>query len=273
MIQNLFFIVIAILMCLFAMLLVLPAFFRSQYHHSVHDQNIVAARERLDALNTRIAVGEIDAAAASEYEQEIKSQLLTEAGGWQQISILAGRDKLGIISVVIALVVIAPLLYVTLATPAALNTPTSMVAMIKQLELRVANDPDDLSSLLLLARMLAAHNRISEALAYYKHARKLAGDTPNLLAKQINLLLSHSPDTPEISTLLQKGLDKAPQHPMLLWLAGVHAENQDDHAKALSYWRRSYENLADSSQQRQIVAAAIAEIEQQLDGKNTMSLQ
>ncbi len=251
-------------MCSFALLLVLPVFLRLRLYDSDHDQNVIAARERLNGLNARIAADEIDQTAAAEYEQEIKNQLITEVeDSLPKISANTGRDMLGIVFVVLALVVIAPVLYVMLGTPAALVAPTNMTEMIRQLELRVARSPDDLSSLLSLARMLAAHDRGSEALAYYGRIRKLSDDVPDLLAEHANLLLQHTPDEPEITILLKKGLTIAPQHPILLWLAGIHAENHGDHAEALAYWRRSHDGLPGNPQQP-MVAEAIAKVKQQL---------
>lgn len=264
--QFTFFILIVILMVLVALVLVLPAFFKDYNDDSdgIRQGNINAARERLQALREHIASNEIDTSTADECAQEIESQLFLELDH-DEVSWSRERWNFsGITLVLLSVAVMAPLLYILLGTPKMLSSPASMAELAERLELRIAKSPDDLQSIVWLARVFVAQNRISEALTYYIRARDLAGDMPDLLAEQANMLLHHISDAVQLGELLQTGLKIAAQHPMLLWLAGVHAANQDDLQQALLYWQRAYDNLSNNPQQQQIVMERITQAERQL---------
>lgn len=271
--QGWLFVLVAILMVLSALILVLPAFFISRRDDGSNgrQENVVAARERLSDLQISVANNEIDAAIVEECEQEIEGLLLAERDGWQQVNDDQGRSLTGVILVVLALAVSAPLLYIALGTPMVLTPPASMAELMGRLEAQVVESPDDLDSIIWLARVLAAEGRISEAKTYYTRARVLAGDQPELLLEQINMLLQQRPEQVEIGELLQIGMDMVPQHPMFLWLAGIHAENQGDLERALSYWRHALADLADKPQWQEIVKEKIIVAEQQLHGGPSVS--
>lgn len=278
MMQFTVFILIAIVMVLCALALVLPIFFKNPKDNVSNDNanstrqgNLDAVQERLDNLRAGISAKEIDTNIADEYEQEISSQLLLDLEH-DEVSWATGRWHIAGIALVVLLVAgVAPLLYSILGNPAMVASPANMTEMLNRLELRVAKSPNDIESILWLARILSAQNRISDASAYYTRAYQLAGDTPEILAEQINMLLQSDIDDATISKMLRSGLQQSAQHPMLLWLAGIHAENQNDIPQALSYWQRAYDNLSDDSAQQQLVVKKIAQVKSRLSTQDSSS--
>lgn len=257
--QTTLFILFAIGLVIFALILVLPALFRlsTPAHDDRKRENILAARARLNDLNARKSVAGIDPIIASECEQEIEGQLLTEVDSKAQLHIPLRRDNLALAIIVVTLVVFPPLLYLAWGTPSALSTPLNMAELIMRLESRVADSPDG-KSLLQLARIFAIRNEIDKAIHYYTGARTLLGDPPDLLAEHINMLMRYAPDYLEIETLIQTGLNTYPQHPMILWLAGLYAENHGDIEATISYWQLAHEQLSGDPMQQRVAEAIIA---------------
>lgn len=266
--HTILFVIIAALLVSAALMIVLPAFLRTRAGggDGGQQQNIIAARERLHALNQRVAADEVDAPVAAECEQEINAQLLADAGSWRDPG-GGARDIPGLLITVLVLTVLAPPLYLLLGQPSMLSeSPPGLAAgpesLIKQLQQYTAGSPDDAEALLQLARMLAAQGRADEAIIYYERLRGLVGTTAEVAAEQAGLLLQYAPDDPGISVLLNEGLAASPRHVSLLWLRGVYAEVQRNFSEAVSYWRQALDNLPAGSQHRQTIMAAIAELDE-----------
>ena len=257
--QTAVFIILAIGLVIFALVLVLPALFRPSTQTQDHRkrENILVARTRLNDLNARKSVEAIDATTVVECEQEIAGQLLAEVNNEAQLHQPKRKDTLALVIVALTLVILPPLLYVFWGTPRAFSTPSSMVELIAHLESQVVASPDG-KSLLQLARIFAVRQEIEKATNYYIQARTLLGDPPDLLAEQINMLMRYTPDNLTIEKLIQIGLDKHPQHPMILWLAGLYAENHGDIGSALSYWKSAHKQLAGDPMQQRVAEAIIA---------------
>ena len=265
--QIIVFILLATLMTSLALYLTLYAFFKSR-HSNANDQNenIIAAKERLQNLQNQAALTTPE--VLTEHKQEIESLLLEEVkNDYATPNHYSNtNDKSGII-LAVALILLAPILYVLLGTPESLSAPKTLTELTDTLNQRLSKNPDDLDTLVKLARIYRADNQ-AKAIEYYQRASLLDEATTDLLVEQVDMLIQYMPNHPDIALLIQTGLDKEPNHGMLLWLAGLHAFLLNQYETALSYWHRSYPLFADQPEQ-QWVAKAITKAKKQIAEQKT----
>ena len=260
------FVLIAALLAVVALMLVLPVFFgRHGKSKNARHENITAARERLRDLRARAAADDIAPSVAAEYEREIEDLLLQDAHAPTDddgVATAAGRDWLGAGLVAAALLVATPLLYASFGSPQALSPPPSMDEVAEKLARRLAAAPQDAQALAWMGRVLAAQEQYADAAVYYARARAVVGDTPDLLAANINaLLLSEPPDTAQIDSLLRSALEVAPAEPIVWWLAGLRAEQDNRPQDAIKNWRQALALMPDDAPQRAQLLQVIADAE------------
>lgn len=116
-----------------------------------------------------------------------------------------------------------------------------MDAMIQRVRERLAADPNDLKSWVVLARTYYATGRIPEAAGAFEQAVALAPDNPDLLADYADTLgitqgksLHGKPET-----LIMRALKANPRHWKANALAGTIAFENKEYAKAVAYWERT----------------------------------
>ena len=112
----------ALLMIVAALAFVVPPFLRARENKSADTQraeNIAAAKERLKEVQARKDAGEIDAAAAEEYEREIRHQLIAEAGDEKTETDTPPprADWQGALAAAIFILTIAPAFYLLAGSP------------------------------------------------------------------------------------------------------------------------------------------------------------
>ena len=112
----------ALLMIVAALAFVVPPFLRARDNKSADTQraeNIAAAKERLKEVQARKDAGEIDAAAAEEYEREIRHQLVAEAGDEKidDNQPPPRADWQGALAAAIFILTIAPAFYLLAGSP------------------------------------------------------------------------------------------------------------------------------------------------------------
>ena len=112
----------ALLMIVAALAFVVPPFLRARENKSEGSQraeNIAAAKERLKEVQARKDAGEIDTAAAEEYEREIRHQLIAEAGDEKPAADPPPprADWQGALAAAIFILTIAPAFYLLAGSP------------------------------------------------------------------------------------------------------------------------------------------------------------
>ncbi|MDM5147446.1 c-type cytochrome biogenesis protein CcmI [Candidatus Persebacteraceae bacterium Df01] len=268
--MNITFIVVALLMMLLSLAFVLPAFLRRpcNQHDTARDENISAARERLD--DARAVASDTTPEEVHEYEEEIAYQLLQEAG--KEISPALAvqpvfkKDWRSVVFTTVVLLLFTPLLYFFLGTPATLMPPPSIEELTAKLKQRTVTHPQDAEALAWLGRVMGAQGDYAAAADYYARARAVVGNTSELLAANIDALMMKglSTDDDTLSGLLTVALIKTPEAPSILWLAGLHAERRGLLDEALGYWWRAHDNLADVPEAQNDIAVAITDLEEKL---------
>lgn len=268
--NALFFFSVVALMMVGSLALVLVAFLRGRKDGNAgaaKRANIAAARERTEELRARIAAGTVTAAQAEEYEAEIASQLLGEAGTREEVhqDPRVRPDWIGVLVVTVFILVVAPIFYATVGSPEMIlpaelrgevthQNPRGDEAELRQ---RVAEDPGDAEALVWLAELKMGQRKPAEAARYYERARLVVGDTPQLLAANLAAAIKAGG---EVEPLLELARQRAPQAPGILWLAGVWARQQGDLSRAEKYWVQAHAALEHRPEAQGQLAAALADL-------------
>ena len=255
-------------------------------------KNIEVARQRLEELRQRIAVGEIEAADAETLQEEIERGLLIdldETNGEKDYQINSSRDKVNrwtAVAVASVIPIAAGTLYLVLGQPSIISNPpvantqvadgslldneTNLEAQAfeektQEVMRRLAEQPDDALGWDTLARLFVAQERFAEAAGALKKFRELTGDSADVLVREANALgfANNGELRGEPESLIDRALELDPQHFGALFLAGFAVALRQDYQSALDYWQRS-ESLSPNedvrSEIRRLIAGAEAEI-------------
>jgi cytochrome c-type biogenesis protein CcmH len=253
------FTIIAAVMILVALVVLAPALLRKrQLTVSSRDhQNVIIARERLVEIEADLVAGRISQDEFDLAKMELEQALLQDLGKEESpvpTSAVSGKMTLGAIAVAVPLVAIS--MYAFLGAPemigfdpskqASHNSSTKqgelpsveqMLATIKQ---RLQENPDDAEGWFLLGRTYMALDKPPEAVQAYETLLKLTGDEPMImlsLADAVAMVQGGSMQG-RPTELIHKTLQKVPDNPTALWMAGIAAEQEGRHQEALAHWQR-----------------------------------
>lgn len=142
------------------------------------------------------------------------------------------------------------------------ETPAEVQAMVKSLEARLAQTPDNVSGWALLARSKARLGDFEGAALAYRQAVQLLPDNPDLLTDFADVLAMAAGRKldGEPMEMIQKALSLDPKHPKGLALAATAAMRKGKSEEGLSYWRRLRATFADGSDDAKEVDLIIAQI-------------
>lgn len=278
-------------MLIVALLFVLPPLLRQAVRPtgpSQNDLNIVLHRKRLMELETDLANGVITEAQFAHAHDDLERELLQELSGAPDAAASVTGESPGRFSALI-IAVLLPLLalgmYYKLGdwraldsipqpseaaqstettgsnteaqTPAAADgvpagTMPPIEEMVKKLEAKLANDPNNAQGWLMLGRSYVYTNRYPDAVRAYAQAETLT-DPPDaqLLTEYAQALSLANGDrmsgAPE--RLVAKALALQPDNPNALWLAGMAAFQKADYKTALNHWEPLQKHTQPGSEQ------------------------
>ncbi len=120
------------------------------------------------------------------------------------------------------------------------RVPPMAFDMVKRLEKKLAENPDDASGWARLARSYMVLERKDKALAAYARAYALNRDNAEMLSDYAWILFNDNPQqtTGLVNDLYTRLHRLQPQHPDALWYMGFAALQQGKPAKTLEYWER-----------------------------------
>jgi cytochrome c-type biogenesis protein CcmH len=151
------------------------------------------------------------------------------------------------------------LLYQQVGTPKALNQSAvapqqqqasqqphdsqqpQMVEMVANLQKRMEENPDDPEGWVILGRSLKTMQRYAEAETALRNANRLLPDNALVMVElaEASLFASGKPQVnDEMRQLIEAALKIDPQQQKGLWLLGMAAAQDGDHAKAVSIWQQ-----------------------------------
>ena len=220
-------------------------------------QNIVIARERLRELEAQVEAGLITTSQAAQEKSDIEFTLLEDIGTdvRAETSVVNKRHTIWAgLAIVVFVPFLAGTIYLSLGQPTALNpnrpdlaqenpdhSGADVVAMVRNLEQRLATSPNEIEGWYVLGNSYMALKQFDKAAGVFQKLRGLVGDEPDLLVREADALAMKNGGQleGEPERLILKALELKPDHPVALWLAGMAANGRGDIEGALVYWQRA----------------------------------
>jgi cytochrome c-type biogenesis protein CcmH len=127
--------------------------------------------------------------------------------------------------------------------------------------------PDDLKGWVMLGRSYTVLKRYGDAEVAYANVLRLGGgDDANLLSDYADAMAMANGGrfTDQAGKLLTRALELDPDNVKGLWLAGHWKNQSGDYAGALDYWQKAATKLPPGSEDAQVIAEQIGEVQAQL---------
>ncbi|WP_456376879.1 c-type cytochrome biogenesis protein CcmI [Thiolapillus sp.] len=255
---------------------------------SQREQNLLLAKEKLAELDQEKAAGNIDEETYAQAKEELEAGLLEDTEVEEVVATVQPTSaRFAAIAVALLVPVLSVGIYMKLGSPQyvevsgvpgaqnaagvqnphAMNgdgkTPT-MEELLAGLEERVQKAPDDTEGWFMLGRVYQSMNRFPEAAQAYEQLRKLTDDHPQALIALADTLavVQGGKISGRPYDLVRQALEKEPDDPTALWLAGKGAVEASDYQNALYYWRRAEAALADNADFVRELRKMIAQVKQ-----------
>jgi len=138
--------------------------------------------------------------------------------------------------------------------------------LIRQLEIRLENDPEDTHAWILLARSLLFEERYADAADAFSHAVEQGTDDVTVLTQYADVL-AHTRGgslAGEPERVLHEALRIDPEYGHALWLAGNAAYQQGHHEQTLEYWGRLLPQLEPGSEPALVLEANMRQVREQM---------
>lgn len=285
------FIVTAAALLLASLAFLLPPLLRRRGSRTTdrNAQNVAIARERLEELERDRRDGRLDDAQFRQAKTELEQSLVADLDDTEQPhgTGRSGRWLAGLLVFVVPATAVA--LYWQIGTPAAFQAETaappvqqasghasmnsdgslpSVEEMIDRLAARLEQEPHDADGWYMLGRSYMTLGRYAEAADALGRLHQLVGDDPSVLVSYADALAMASDGrlSGKPQALILRALEKNPDHPTGLWLAGMSYAEQDQPRKALDYWYRAEPRMQDRPEALAELHGLIAHAEAQLGG-------
>ena len=237
--------------------------------------NLEIFRDQLDEMKADLGNGLLTQALYDQGERELQVRMLDEVKDPARADAQLTRNPHKLLSLVLATMIplLALGLYWKLGNPDALLPPGiqanvalpeggSLVAVVQELEARVAKDPTDMDSQMLLGRFYAEMGRYPDAIKVYEKLSKTMpgeaqvwADFAGVLARQSGGNLSGRP-----AEAINKALQLDPKNPKALALAGSAALMRGDFTTTVRYWEALLKVLPPGSEESKMVAGGLQQI-------------
>lgn len=202
------------------------------------EPRIAVYRTRLAEIETAVAAGTLDSAGEADARAELEDAAVGELAAAPDATPTVARARTALVVVALAVPLIAWSLYGALGTPRAPTAP-DLPALVAELEARLAETPDDLQGLMLLARSRGVLGDQAGAVAAWRDALRVAPDNPTVLANlaEALVLTDDAQLTGEAAWLLDAALAADPDNTKALWYGGLAADARGDTDLAAARWR------------------------------------
>jgi cytochrome c-type biogenesis protein CcmH len=277
---------LAAVMVMVALLFLLPPLLRKRELSTVTRDalNTEVIRSQIADLEADLAAGKLEqtqyGAARADLEQELLYDLSTTGAAQRERS-----GRWAALLIIPALPLCAVLLYQLLGAEQIIDrlqqarsapsqpaqaqsqSPGSIDEMVAKLAARLQQQPDDLKGWVMLARSYTILQRYPEAETAYANVLRLGGgDDANLLSDYADAMAMANGGrfTDQAGKLLTRALELDPDNVKGLWLAGHWKNQSGDYAGALDYWQKAATKLPPGSEDAQVIAEQIGEVQAQL---------
>lgn len=264
--MTIFWIICALLILLALLFVVLPLWRSTLKDNAVlHDRaNLEIFRDQLAEMESDLKNGLLTPALYEQGKRELQARLLDEVDGGEPGGRVVASSPQKYLA--IGLIALLPLLTIGLYLKVGnlqVFSPESALAGagggamggIENLEAKVAQNPSDGESLLLLARSYGEMGRYGEAVKAYEKLTEFVNDEAWIWADYADMLamvhgqkLAGPP-----SKLIDKALALDPNHPKSLALAGSAAMERGDYPAAIRHWEKLLKGLPPASEDAKMI--------------------
>ncbi len=240
--------------------------------------NIAIHKEHLQELQNELNQGELSQKDFDHASHEVERALLSDItdDGQDHTHKIYRRSIRTAILIAIALPIFAIGIYLILGETdlidAKLNTGQeqnelhSIDEMVTRLNARLQEQDGSSEDWLMLARSNLVLERYDDAVHAYRRAYELLGDDPQLLSDFAEaMILANNAYTEESMNLINLALQKDPDTPKALWLAGNYAMRSGKTVQALEYFELLLNLLPPGSSEVDELKNNIEQIKQESD--------
>lgn len=271
--MTIFWIICALLILIAMAFIVLPLWRSTHKSNAVlrDAANLEIFRDQIAEMDADLRNGLLTPELYDQGKRELESRLLDEVKDEPHAAVVV-RNPLKVLAIILA--VLLPLasvgLYWKIGNHNALSPQASLagvsgasgmnlVEATRALEEKVANNPSDGESLLLLARSYGEMERYGDAVKAYEKLTAFVSDEAWIWADYADMLaMVHGQKLAGPPTkLIEKALALDPNHPKALALAGSAAMERGDYPSAITYWGRLLKGLPEGSEDAKMIASGI----------------
>ncbi len=267
--MTIFWIICASLILLALLFAVLPL-----WRSTLKDNAVLRDRANLEIFRDQLAEMEVDLknglltqALYDQGKRELQARLLDEVDGGKTASraIASNPQKYLAISLIALLPLLAIGLYLKVGNLQVFSSESSLAATgggamgLESLEAKVAQNPSDGESLLLLARTYGEMGRYGEAVKAYEKLTEFVNDEAWIWADYADMLaMVHGQKLAGPPTkLIDKALALDPNHPKALALAGSAAMERGDYPVAIRHWEKLLKGLPPASEDAKMIEGGL----------------
>ena len=262
-------------------LLVVPLFKNNNVDTDARrEQNILFARQRLNELDQQYQLKTLSQedyeALKIEIENNLSLDLPTQNQG-PEMSVLGNdrSNKALVLGLCCALPIMAGSIYWLTGTPTALTanqqqtanqqpSPENIMEMVRTIDLRLKENPDDLAGWKAIAPIYRGLNLQRKASQAYSKIIELGGADAVIYAEYADTLALAAAGavTPEAEINAQKSLNLDPDNQLALWLAGLGAMQNNKTEVAVAHWQHLVSLMGAFPQQQEELRGIIAQARQ-----------
>jgi len=242
-------------------------------------QNIQIAREQKRQLESQLADGEIDQASYDSALLDLQTALALELESNEAESEKL-RGKWMAVVVLLAIPLCSVALYLVYGEYRVIENPELVRAappqqtaaapqmtldeMVVAIQDRLRANPEDVEGWFMLGRTYMGKQQYGEAVTAFRRSNDLLADEPGILFALADALAMQNNGNllGEPETLVKRGLELAPSFPNGLWLAGMAAEQRQDHKAAHRYWTQLLPLIADNPDSTREIKGLLAMLEE-----------
>ena len=269
-----FWILCGLLLIVAALFIVLPLWRSTvKENHVLRDAaNLEIFRDQIAEMDADLSNGLLTQELHEQGKRELQARLLEEVKSPDGVADKLVRNPHRTVAIVLALLL--PLLslgmYLKVGNPEAILPQTAhnsaegfgtarSAAALKELEDKVAKNPQDTDSLGMLARTYAEQARFTDAVKVYNVLSQLIPNDAQLWADYADVMAMTNGQNlaGHPTALINKALEIDPKNPKALELAGSAAMGRGEFPVAIKYWSNLLKQLPENSEDAKMISDGI----------------
>ena len=285
--MTLFWAICAVLLIVALPFVVLPLWRNTGNKNDVlrDEANLEILRDQSAELEADLRNGLLTQDAYEQGKRELQARLLEEVGAsGQPVKLKHNPARMLAVALAVLLPLFSVLLYLKVGNPNALvfagdSANISPGAALQELERRVARQPEDPNTLVMLARAYSELNRFPEAARAYEKLVKLVPEEAQVWAEYADVyaVTNNRSLLGEPARFINKALELDGGNMMALELSGAEAMERRDYAAAIAQWQKLLGLFPPNAPELQMVRDSIQRAQellaQQKGGKGKLARQ